>query len=117
MAKSDTKKQRSPEIGIVWKNNVPQATYFMRNEYSIVAKVENGKYILTRYGWDEDPDKGESLVVSAKDTLRLMESLRIKNPDTLIRALGKRFALKEPHNAFFKIQTSLERRGIPYEKQ
>ena len=26
----------------------------------------------------------------------------------------QRFALKEPHNAFAKIKTSLERRGIPY---
>lgn len=117
MAKSDTKKLRSPEIGIVWKDNVPEATYFKRDEYSIVAKVEKGKYILTRYGWDEDPAKGESLVVSAKDTLRLMESLRVKNPDTLIRVLGKRFALKEPHNAFVKIQTSLQRRGIPFERK
>ena len=55
--------------------------------------------------------------MSAKDTRRLMDSLRVKNPDTLIRVLGKKFALKEPHNAFVKIQTSLERRGIPYERQ
>ena len=116
-AKSDTKKQRSPEIEIVWKENVPEATYFNRNGYSIVAKVENGKYILTRYGWDEDPAKGESIVVSAKDTRRLMDSLKVKNPDTLIKALGRRFALKEPHNSFVKIQTSLERRGIPYVKK
>lgn len=116
-AKKDVKKQRSPEIGIVWKDNVPEATYFDRNGYSIVAKVEKGQYILTRVGWDEDPEKAESLVVSAKDTLRLMDSLKVKNPDTLIKALGKRFALKEPHNAFFKIVTSLERRGIPYERK
>ena len=116
-AKKDTKKQRSPEIEIVWKENVPEATYFNRNGYSIVAKVEKGQYILTRVGWDEDPEKGESLIVSAKDTLRLMDSLKVKNPDTLIKALGKRFALKEPHNSFFKIVTSLERRGIPYERK
>lgn len=116
-AKKDTKKQRSPEIEVVWKENVPEATYFNRNGYSIVAKVEKGQYILTRVGWDEDPEKGESLIVSAKDTLRLMDSLKVKNPYTLIKALGKRFALKEPHNSFFKIVTSLERRGIPYERK
>ena len=114
MAKSDIKKKRSPEISILWKDNVPEATYFKGNGYSIVAKVENGKYILTRYGWDEDPEKGESIVVSPKDTLRLMDSLKVKHPDTLIKALGKRFALKEPHNSFVKILTSLGRRGIPY---
>ncbi len=113
-AKSDTKKQRSPEIGIVWKDNVPEATYFNQNGYSIVAKVEKGQFILTRDGWDDDPKKGESLVVSAKDTGRLKDSLKVKNDDTLIKALGRRFALKEPHNAFAKIKTSLERRGIPY---
>ena len=117
MAKSDIKKQRSPEIAIVWNGNVPEATYFKREEYHIEAKVEKGQYILTRTGWDENPDKSETITVSAKDTLRLMESLRVKNPDTLIRALGKRFALKEPHNSFIKIQTSLERRGIPYKKK
>ena len=117
MAKSDVKKQRSPEIKVVFKDNGPEATYFKSNGFCIVAKVENGKYILTRYGWDGDPEKGESLVVSAKDTLRLMDSLRVKNHDTLIKALGRRFALKEPHNSFVKIQTSLERRGIPYEKK
>ena len=117
MAKSDTRKVKSPQIEIVWKENVPEATYFKRDGYSIVAKVEKGKYILTRYGWDDDPDKGESLVVSAKDTLRLMESLKVKNPDTLVKALGKRFALKEPHNSFVKIITSLERRGIPFERK
>ena len=116
-AKSDTKKQRSPEIEIVWKEKVPEATYFNRNGYSIVAKVENGQYILTRFGWGEDPEQGESLVVSAKDTLRLMDSLKVKHPDTLIKTLGKRFALKEPHNSFVKILTSLERRGIPYERK
>ena len=47
-AKSDTKKQRSPEIEIVWKDNVPEATYFNRNGYSIVAKVENGQFENTQ---------------------------------------------------------------------
>ena len=117
MAKSDIKKQKAPQIEVLWKENVPEATYFKGNGYSIVAKVEEGKYILTRYGWDEDPAKGESLVVSARDTRRLMDSLRVKHPDTLLRALGRRFALKEPHNAFVKIQTSLDRRGIPYVKE
>ena len=116
-AKKDIKKQRSPEIGIVWKDNKPEATYFNRNGYSIVAKVEKGQFILTRDGWDEDPGKGECIVVSASDTARLKDSLRVKNDDTLIKALGKRFALKEPHNAFVKIQTSLDRRGIPYVKK
>lgn len=115
MAKSDTKKQRSAEIEIRWKDQVPEAVYFQGNGYCIVAKVESGQYMLTRYGWDEDPAKGESLVVSPKDTVKLMDSLRVKRPDTLIRSLGRRFALKEPHNAFVKIKTSLERRGIPYE--
>ncbi len=115
MAKSDKIKLKSPQIEVIWKDNVPEASYFKSNEYSISAKVESGKYILTRYGWDEDPGKGESIVVSAKDTARLKESLRVKNHDTLIKALGKRFALKEPHNAFAKIRTSLDRRGIPYE--
>lgn len=116
-AKKDTKKQRSPEIEVVWKDNVPEAVYFDRNGYSIVAKVEKGQYILTRYGWGEDPEKGESLIVSAKDTLRLMDSLKVKKSDTLIKALGKRFALKEPHNSFVKILISLERRGILYERK
>ena len=116
-AKSDTKKKRSPEIEIIWKDKVPEATYFNRNGYSIVAKVEKGRFILSRDGWDDDPEKGESLVVSVNDTARLKDSLRVKNDDTLIKALGRRFALKEPHNAFVKIQTSLERRGIPYVKK
>ncbi len=117
MAKSDVRKKRCPEIEVIWKDDVPEATYFNRDGYRIVAKVENGQYILTRYGWDEDPLKGESITVSAKNTAKLMDSLRVKNPDTLVRALGKRFALKEPHNSFIKIQTSLERRGIPYERK
>ena len=117
MAKSDTKKQRSPEIEVIWKDNVPEATYFDRNGYRIVAKVENGQYILTRYGWGEDPEKGDSIVVSANNTVRLKDSLKVKHSDTLIKALGKRFALKEPHNSFIKILTSLERRGIPFERK
>ena len=114
MAKSVKTKQRSPQIEIIWKDDIPEATYFNRDGYKIVAKVENDSFIITRFGWDEDPAKGESLVVSAKDTLKLKESLRVKNNDTLLRALGKRFALREPHNAYFKIKTSLVRRGVPY---
>lgn len=117
MAKSDVKKMKSPEIEVIWKDNVPEATYFNRNEYRIVAKVENGQYILTRYGWGEDPEKGDSIVVAAKDTPRLMDSLKVKKADSLLKALGKRFALKEPHNCFFKIMTSLQRRGIPFERK
>ena len=117
MAKSDVKKVKSPEIEVIWKDKVPEATYFKRNEYSIVAKVENGQYIITRLGWDEDPEKGDSLIVSPKDTLRLMDSLKVRKADTLLKALGKRFALKEPHNCFFKIMTSLQRRGIPFERK
>lgn len=116
-AKSDTKKQRSPEIGIVWKDNVPEATYFNRNGYSIVAKVENGQFIMTRDGWDDDPEKAESVIVSQQNTAKLKDSLKVKHPESLLKALGKRFALKEPHNAFIKILTSLERRGIPYERK
>lgn len=115
MAKSDKTKQRAPQIEVIWKDNVPEAKYFSSKDYSISAKVEDGKYILTRYGWDEDPGKGESIVVSARDTSKLKESLRVKNHDTLIKVLGKKFALKEPHNSFAKIRTSLDRRGIPYE--
>ena len=114
MAKSVKTKQRSPEIVITWKGDVPETTYFNRDGYKIEAKVENDGFVITRFGWDEDPAKGESLVVSAKDTLKLKESLRVKNNDTLLRVLGKRFALKEPHNTYFKIKTSLERRGVPY---
>ena len=117
MAKSDTKKQKSPEIVVAWNENVPEATYFDRNGYRIVAKVENGQYILTRYGWGEEPEKGESIIVSANNTVRLKDSLKVKHSDTLIKALGKRFALKEPHNSFVKILTSLERRGIPFERK
>lgn len=117
MAKSDVKKIKSPEIEVILNGNVPEATYFDRNGYKIVAKVENGQFILTRFGWDEDPAKGESLIVSAKDTRRLMDSLNVKHPETLLKALGRRFALKEPHNSFVKILTSLQRRGIPFERK
>ncbi|MBO6045784.1 MAG: hypothetical protein J6P69_08055 [Bacteroidales bacterium] len=115
MAKTNKTKQKSPQIDVIWKDSVPEASYFSGNGYGIVAKVENGKYILTRYGWDEDPGKGESLIVSANDTVKLKESLKVKHHDTLIKVLGKKFALKEPHNSFAKIRTSLDRRGIPYE--
>ena len=114
MAKSDIKKQRTPQIEVIWNENVPQATYFKGEGFSIVAEVAKGQYILTRYGWDGDPEKGETLTVSAKDTQRLMDSLKVKNPDTLIKVLGKKFALKDPHNSYVKIQASLVRRGIPY---
>lgn len=115
MAKSVKTKQRPPQIEVEWKDKVPEATYFNRDGYSIVAKVEKGKYIVTRVGWDEDPTKGESIVVSPNDTIKLMNNLKVKNHDTLIRVFGKKFAVKEPHRAYFKIKTSLERRGIPYE--
>lgn len=75
MAKSDIKKKRYPEINVVFNGNVPEATYFNNNGYSIVAKVENGGFILTRYGWDDDPAKGESLIVSPAGTRKLMDSL------------------------------------------
>ncbi|MBR6858200.1 MAG: hypothetical protein IKM75_02575 [Bacteroidales bacterium] len=119
MAKSDTKKVKSPEIPVVYNGNNPEAVYFDRNGYKIVAKVENGQFILTRTGggWGEDPEKGESIVVTPNNTTRLKESLKVKNADTMLKALGRRFALKEPHNAFGKIITSLQRRGIPFEKQ
>ena len=116
-AKKDTKKQRTPEIEVIWKDSVPEATYFDRNGYKTVAKVEKGQFILSWDGWDEDPDKAQCIVVSAADTRRLMDSLHVKNPDTLIRVLGKKFALKEPHRAHLKILTSLDRRGIPYERK
>ena len=116
-AKSDIKKKRSPEIEIVWKDNVPEATYFNRNGYSIVAKVENGKFIMARDGWDDDPEKKDIVTVSQLYTAKLKDSLKVKHPESLLKALGKRFALKEPHNAFVKILTSLERRGIPYERK
>ncbi len=118
MAKSDTKKKRSPEIEVVYNGNWPEAVYFDRNGYKIVAKVENGQFILARWGegWG-DPEKGESIVVSPNNTSRLKESLKVKNADTMLKALGKRFALREPHLAFVKILTSLERRGIPYERK
>ena len=116
-AKKDIKKTKGPEIQIIWKDKVPEATYFERNGYKTVATVEKGRFILTWDGWDEDPDKAQSIVVSPADTARLMDSLKVKNPDTLLRVLGKKFALKEPHSAHLKIMTSLERRGIPYERK
>ena len=118
MAKSDVKKIKSPEIGITKNGNVLESTYFDRNGYKIVAKVENGQFILTRCGagWG-DPETGESIVVSPNDTRKLMDSLQVKHPETLIKSLGKRFALKEPHNSFVKIMTSLQRRGIPFERK
>ena len=116
-AKSDTKKQRSPEIEIVWKDNVPEATYFNRNGYNIVAKVENGQFIMTRDGWDDDPEKAESVIVSQQNTAKLKDSLKVKQPDALLKALGKRFALKEPYKAFGKILMSLERRGIRFVRE
>ena len=118
MAKSDVKKIKSPEIGVTKNGNVLESTYFDRNGYTIVAKVENGQFILTRCGdgWG-DPEKGESIVVSPNDTRKLMDSLKVKHPETLIKALGKRFALKEPHHSFGQIITALLRRGIPIEKK
>ena len=118
MAKSDVKKIKSPEIGVNRNGSLLESTYFDRNGYKIVAKVENGQYILTRCGagWG-DPEQGESLVVSAADTRKLMDSLKVKHPETLLKTLGKRFALKEPHNSFVKIMTSLQRRGIPFERK
>ena len=116
-AKSDVKKKRSPEIEIVWKDNVPEATYFNRNGYSIVAKVENGQFIMTRDGWDDDPEKKDIVTVSQLYTAKLKESLKVKQSDSLLKALGKRFALKEPHNSFVKILISLERRGIRFVRE
>ena len=116
-AKSDVKKKRSPEIEIVWKDNVPEATYFNRNGYSIVAKVDNGQFIMTRDGWDDDPEKKDIVTVSQLYTAKLKESLKVKQSDSLLKALGKRFALKEPHNSFVKILISLERRGIRFVRE
>ena len=116
-AKSDTKKQRSPEIEIVWKDNVPEATYFNRNGYSIVAKVENGQFILVRDGWDDDPVKKDIVTVSQFHTAKLKDSLKVKQADSLLKVLGKKFALKEPHKAFGKILMSLERRGIRFVRE
>ena len=107
-------------IRTVYNGADPRALWGIRlgdSRDSIEAKVENGQFILTRFGWDEDPAKGESLIVSAKDTRRLMDSLNVKHPETLLKALGRRFALKEPHNSFVKILTSLQRRGIPFERK
>ncbi|MBR0534269.1 MAG: hypothetical protein IJK19_06230 [Bacteroidales bacterium] len=116
MAKSDIKKQRSSNIEIVWKENVPQATYYNRAGYSIVAKVENGQFILTRDGWDDDPKNAEGVIVSPMHTARLKDSFNVKHSDTLLKAIGRRFAQNEPHKAYARILTSLDRRGIPYQK-
>lgn len=115
MAQSEKTKVRCPSIEVTWEGDVPQAVYFEREEYRIIAKVEKGKYIVTRYGWDEDPNVSESIIVSKKDTARLMEDLKLEKPEDLILFFGKRFALKEPHNCYGKIKISLSRRGIPYE--
>ena len=114
MAKSDVKKIKSPEIGITKNGNVLESTYFDRNGYKIVAKVENGQFCGAGWG---DPETGESIVVSPNDTRKLMDSLQVKHHETLLKSLGKRFALKEPHNSFVKIMTSLQRRGIPFERK
>ena len=116
MAKSDIKKQRSSNIEIVWKENVPEATYYNRSGYSIVAKVENGRFILTRDGWDDDPNNAEGVVVSPMNTDILRASFKVKHSDSLLKAIGRRFAQNEPHKAYAKILTSLDRRGIHYEK-
>ena len=57
------------------------------------------------------------LVCTPADTRKLMDSLDVKNPDTLLKVLGRKFAQKEPHRAHLKIMTSLDRRGIPYERK
>jgi hypothetical protein len=116
-AKSDVKKKRSPEIEIVWKGNVPEATYFNRNDYSIVAKVENGQFILARDGWDDDPEKKDVVTVSQFYTAKLKDSLKVKQSESLLKVLGKKFALKEPHKAFGKILMSFERRGIRFVRE
>ena len=118
MVKSDVKKIKSPEIGVIQNENGVESTYFDRNGYKIVAKVENGQFILSRCGagWG-NPETGESIIVSPNDTRKLMDSLQVKHHETLLKSLGKRFALKEPHNSFVKILTSLQRRGIPFERK
>ena len=114
MAKSDTKKVRSKEIVVVCENDIPQSTYFEGNGFKIIAKVEKGQYIVTRYGWSGDPEVGESIVVTAKDTVKLMESYKVPTPEALVEAVGNRFARKEAHKCFDKIKLSLQRRGVPY---
>ena len=114
MAKSDTSKVRSKEIVVVCDNDVPQAIYFEGNGLKIIAKVEKGKYTVTRYGWSGTPEAEESLVVTAKDTIKLMESFKVPTPEALVEAVGNRFARKESHKCFGKIKLSLQRRGIPY---
>lgn len=116
MAKSDIKKQRSSNFEVVWKENVPEVTYYNRAGYSIVAKVENGQFVLIRDGFDDDPDNAERIVVSPMNTIRLKESFKVKHSDSLLKAIGRRFAQNEPHKAYAKILTSLDRRGIAYHK-
>ena len=116
MAKSDIKKQKSSNFEVVWKENVPEVTYYNSYGYSIVAKVENGQFILTRDGWDDDPNNAESVTVSPMHTDRLKASFKVKHSESLLKAIGRRFAQNEPHKAYAKILTSLDRRGIPYEK-
>ena len=90
-AKKDVKKVKGPGIEVVWNGGVPEVTYFERNGYKTVGKVEKGQFTLTWDGWDEDPD-------------------------TLLKVLGRKFAQKEPHKAHLKIMTSLDRRGVPYKR-
>ena len=115
-AKKDTKKVRCPEFEVVWNGNEPQITYFKRNEYQTIGKVEKGQFILTWDGWDEEPDKAQGIVCMPADTRKLMDSLDVKNYDTLLKVLGRKFAQKEPHKAHLKIMTSLDRRGVPYKR-
>ena len=115
-AKKDVKKVKGPGVEVVWNGGVPEVTYFERNGYKTVGKVEKGQFTLTWDGWDEDPDKAQGLVCTPADTRTLMDSLDVKNPDTLLKVLGRKFAQKEPHKAHIKIMTSLDRRGVPYKR-
>ena len=113
-AKKDIKKVKGPVFEVVWNGGVPEITYFKRNEYKTVGKVEKGQFILTWNGWDEEPDKAQRIVCTPADTRKLMDSLDVKNPDTLLKVLGRKFAQKESHRAHLKIMASLDRRGVPY---
>lgn len=115
-AKKDTKKVRHPEFEVVWNGDVPELTYFQRNEYKTVGKVEKGQFILTWDGWDEEPDKAQGLKCTPADTRKLMDSLDVKGYDTLLKVLARKFAQKEPHKAHLKIMTSLDRRGVSYQR-
>ena len=66
-AKKDTKKVRHPEFEVVWNGDVPELTYFQRNEYKTVGKVEKGQFILTWDGWDEEPDKAHLKIMTSLD--------------------------------------------------